>query len=282
MDLVVLATGSSGNAALLSSRGSTLLIDAGISNLAIRRRLEAVGRSVDEVQAVLLTHEHSDHTRGLEVLTRHCGVEVWATAGTWGQLALRTNGGGELASGRELQFGDFLVTPVATSHDAAEPVAFVIDDGEVRVGLCTDTGVVTPLLAERLRGCDLLLLETNHDGDMLRNGPYPWVLKQRIASRHGHLANHQAAEALDRLVSPRLKGVVGMHLSAENNRPEIVLETLQSALPSSLELTAVPRTEMLRITVTSDSATLEPCAVPPSRRRSTQPRTLFPDWQPGS
>ncbi len=278
----MLATGSSGNAAVFSSRGSMLLIDAGISNLAIRRRLETVGRSIDEAQAVLVTHEHSDHTRGLEVLTRHCGLEVWATAGTWGQLPLRTNGGGELVSGRPRRFGELMATPVATSHDAAEPVAFVIDDGDVRVGLCTDTGVVTPLLAERLRDCDLLLLETNHDGDMLRNGPYPWVLKQRIASRHGHLANHQAAEALERLVSPALKGVVGMHLSAENNRPEIVFEALRDVLPSALDLTAVPRTEMLRVTVTPDSAILEHRPVPPSRRRSSQPRTLFPDWQPGT
>ena len=121
-----------------------------------------------------------------------------------------------------MRFENISVTPVATSHDAAEPVAYVFDDGDHCAALCTDTGIFTRLLEQRLQGCELLLLETNHDKDMLRHGPYPWPLKQRIDSRTGHLSNHQSCEAVDRVWSKVLKAVVGMHLSAENNCPHLV------------------------------------------------------------
>jgi phosphoribosyl 1,2-cyclic phosphodiesterase len=151
---------------------------------------------------------------------------------------------------------------VATSHDAAEPVAYVFEDGMQRAALCTDTGVFTGLLEQRLAGCDLLLIETNHDADLLRHGPYPWRLKQRIASRLGHLGNHQTEEALERVRCERLKGVVGLHLSAENNSTELANETLHRAMNGCVPVTSVPRTEMLRITV-GDTVTFEPFPVPP-------------------
>ncbi|NOZ77850.1 MAG: MBL fold metallo-hydrolase, partial [Acidobacteria bacterium] len=267
MEVSILASGSSGNAVLFCSGSSTVLVDAGISALAIRRRLAACGRSIAEVGAIALTHEHSDHVRGVEVLVRHNPLPVWATPGTWSALELKADGGGELLSGRSVRLGGLELTPVATSHDAAEPVAMIIDDGDVRVGLCTDTGVMTPLLIERLRGCDLLLLEANHDADLLRHGPYPWVVKQRIASRHGHLANHQAQDALDQLAGPALKAVIGMHLSAENNRPELVEATLRSVLPTGITVTAATRSEMLQLTLDGGSVELVSRPLPPTTRR---------------
>jgi len=247
VEVLVLASGSSGNAVLVRSGDAALLVDAGITALQVRRRLEVFGRSADDITALLLTHEHSDHVRGLDVLAKRHRVPVWATAGTWSAMTARSTGGGELASGRVVAFGSLRVTPIATSHDAREPVALLIEDGRHRLGLCTDTGIITSLLEQRLQGCDLLLLEANHDADLLRAGPYPWPLKQRILSRHGHLGNHQSAEAVDRLRSPALRAVVGLHLSAENNLPEMALEALHEGVSGAVPVHCVPRTEMLRI-----------------------------------
>jgi phosphoribosyl 1,2-cyclic phosphodiesterase len=249
VEVLVLASGSSGNAVLVRSGDVALLVDAGISALQVRRRLEVFGRSADDITAVLLTHEHSDHVRGVDVLAKRHRLPVWATAGTWSAMTARSTGGGELSSGRVVAFGSLRVTPVATSHDAREPVALLIEDGRHRLGLCTDTGIITSLLEQRLQGCDLLLLEANHDADLLRAGPYPWELKQRILSRHGHLGNHQTAEAVDRLRSPAIKAVVGLHLSAENNLPEMALEALHDGVGGAAPVHVVPRTEMLRISL---------------------------------
>ena len=258
VEILVLASGSSGNCALVRAGGVSILVDAGVSALQISKRLGAFGCSPNELDAVLLTHEHSDHVRGLEVfLRRHRDAPVWTTRGTWSALEVRSNGGGELTSSTTRRFGDLQVTPVTTSHDAKEPVAYVFDDGHHCAAYCTDTGRFTTLLAQRLQGCELLLLETNHDSDMLRNGPYPWSLKQRIQGSKGHLGNHQSGEAVDLLRSSLLKAVVGLHLSAENNCPEMVHETLCAAAGDGVPVTAVTRGEMLRVSVNGDGATLE-------------------------
>jgi phosphoribosyl 1,2-cyclic phosphodiesterase len=268
MEVLVLASGSSGNAAVVCSGDTMVLVDVGVSALQMRKRLEAFGRSMVDVSAIVLTHEHSDHVRGLEVLLKRDPVPVWATQGTWSELPVRTSSGGQLYSGSSRKIGSLKVTPVATSHDAREPVAFLFDDGERRVGYCTDTGTFTGLLEQRLAGCDLLLVEANHDRDMLRNGPYPWYLKQRIASRLGHLGNHQTQEAVERLCSPALQAVVGLHLSAENNTPGIVCDTLDGCVDPGIPVTAVPRTEMLRISCANDALQIERQPVPPSNRKA--------------
>ncbi len=257
MEVLILASGSSGNATLVSSGGTTVLLDAGISTRSLSRRVAQLGRDLAEVDAILLSHEHSDHVRGLEVLLKRRQLPLWATSGTWSGLKVRCNGGGELESGREMRFGALRVLPVATSHDAAEPVAFVIDDGRHRVALCTDTGIVTPLLETRLAACDLLCLEANHDADMLRHGPYPWPLKQRIASRSGHLANHQATEVLDRLRHPGLRAVVGMHLSEHNNLPGLVLAELARTVGAGVATEVGSRSELVRVVLNGSGVSLE-------------------------
>jgi phosphoribosyl 1,2-cyclic phosphodiesterase len=270
VEVAVLASGSTGNAVLVRSGGTSLLVDAGVSARQITCRLSSFGHSVDQLAAVLLTHEHSDHVRGLDVLVKQHSPAVWATAGTWSATPVRSSNGGELVSGRTVALGSIAVTPVATSHDAREPVAMVLDDGRHRLGLCTDTGTFTGLLEQRLAGCDLLLLEANHDADLLRAGSYPWSLKQRILSRLGHLGNHQAAEAVERLRSPELRAVVGLHLSAENNQPELVLEALHLGVGGAVPVHVVPRTEMLRISVGS-RVEFERRELPGPRRRHGQP-----------
>jgi phosphoribosyl 1,2-cyclic phosphodiesterase len=270
VEVLVLASGSSGNAALITAGETSLLVDAGISALALRTRLAEFGRRVEEITAILLTHEHSDHVKGLEVLLKRTPLPVFATAGTWSQLRVHAASGGELLSGRELRLGGLTVHPVATSHDACEPVAMAISDGGLRLGLCTDTGVFTTLLAQRFAGCDVLLIEANHDADMLRHGPYPWPLKQRIASRHGHLANHQTAEALDHLGLDHTRAVVALHLSEHNNQPSLVREVLEQASGARMPVGAVSRHDMLRVDCTGDGAVLEARPVPASRRRRSE------------
>jgi phosphoribosyl 1,2-cyclic phosphodiesterase len=263
VEVSVLASGSSGNAVLVTSGETSLLVDVGVSALQIRKRLEAFGRSPDEIDAILLTHEHSDHVRGLDVfLRRHRAAPVWTTHGTWSKIEVRSDVGGELSSGATVRFGSLSVTPVATSHDAAEPLAYVFDDGDHSAAVCTDTGIVTPLLEQRLQGCELLLLETNHDKDMLRHGPYPWPLKQRIDSRTGHLSNHQSCEAISRVGSKVLKAVVGMHLSAENNCPNLVCQKLLDTVSNGTEIAAVTRNEMLWVSLDSSGVRFEPHRLP--------------------
>ena len=158
------------------------------------------------------------------------------------------------------------MTPVATSHDAREPVAFVFDDGEHRLGLCTDTGTFTGLLEQRMAACDLLLMEANHDVDLLRTGPYPWPLKQRIQGRLGHLSNDQCGDALDRLRSPALRAVVGLHLSAENNLPTLVCDALGCRVDRGVPVEAVPRSEMLRVACDGNGVVLDRRPIPASNR----------------
>jgi phosphoribosyl 1,2-cyclic phosphodiesterase len=250
MRLSVLASGSGGNAVVVETGEVCVLVDCGISYRQLRARMQPLGIEPEQIQAVLLTHEHDDHVKGLDVFLRHHPVQVMATAGTVGAMATPPAEVETLRAGRELRLGDLKVLPVPTSHDAHEPVGFVVEARGCRAGLVTDTGVFTELLVDRLTGCHALLLECNHDRDLLRYGPYPWPLKQRIAARTGHLSNEQACAALERLAHSGLETVVGMHLSQTNNRPEMVMQELERILAGGgVGLTVANQHKAVRVEV---------------------------------
>jgi len=231
--VTVLASGSGGNAVVVEAGGSRLLLDCGVSVRRLEERARAAGVEVGELDAVCVSHEHVDHVRGLGVLLRRHRTPLFATEGTLASIPEPLSAAGRLVPGRELRVGALVVVPVATSHDAVEPVGFVVSGGGCRVAVVTDTGDVGSELAEQLSGCHALFLEANHDPDMLRVGPYPWPLKQRIASSTGHLSNLQARRTVERLAHSALEVVVGMHLSRENNVPELALAELGRVLAGS-------------------------------------------------
>lgn len=234
MRVSILASGSSGNAVVVDTGDTRVLIDCGLSLRQLERRLRGSGLEVADLDAIIVTHEHTDHIGGLPTLLRKHPMPVLATEGTLAAMALAAAVEVErIEAGREVRLGSLQLLPVGTSHDACEPIAVVAAHDSSRIGLVTDTGVMTELLLERLDGCRMLLLESNHDLDMLRWGPYPWPLKQRIASRTGHLSNQQAQAALERLAHAGLAAVVGMHLSRENNRPELAARDLAAPLAGS-------------------------------------------------
>ncbi len=215
---------------MVESKEGAVLFDCGLGPRVLAARLRAVGVHPEQILALVLSHEHSDHVKGLPHFQKRFSVPILATGGTWDALGGVACGGELLHLGRPSTVAGLSVLPLPASHDAVEPAGFVVEGGGLRLGLLTDTGVVTELLLDRLAGCHALFLETNHDLDMLRFGPYPPVLKQRIASRHGHLSNAQARDALGRLVHPALRQVVAMHLSRENNCPALVEQELGCVL----------------------------------------------------
>lgn len=224
MRLATLGSGSRGNATLIEAGGTRVLIDCGFGVDETERRLATLGVDPGTLDAILLTHEHSDHVRGVGALTRRHRLPVWSTAGTW-----RGTHGAEpptlhLFSSHERGFriGDLRVQPYPIPHDAREPCQFLLEGDGIRLGMLTDAGTVTPHAAALLGDCDALVLEFNHDSDLLRDGPYPPRLKARIASPFGHLSNRQALELLDRLPVRRLRRLVAAHLSEQNNAPERV------------------------------------------------------------
>ena len=228
--VVFLGSGSAGNAVAVTDGVTALLIDCGFSARETVRRLKLAGLRAEDVSAILVTHEHSDHIRGVDVFQRRHGMAAVAcTLGT--RRAAGFDGlDGEvltLVRGEAIRFGTLSVLPFRTSHDAAEPVGFRIetDSGQV-LGLATDTGVLTAEAAEALADVDLLGLESNHDLGMLENGPYPSFLKRRIRSEEGHLSNPDACDAIERLASDRLRHVFALHRSNTNNSASIVRREL--------------------------------------------------------
>jgi len=233
MRLVVLGSGSGGNVLVLESGTHRLMVDAGFSCREIEKRLAKVGIDGEGFDGLILTHEHSDHTRGVKRFARRHNVPVYATAGTLEGLGLdesliETH---LLVSGRPAEVGGFRLEPFAIPHDAREPIGLVVQDCDGRrMGLVADLGARSQLAWSRLTDLDALVLESNHDLDMLRSGPYPWPLKQRVASRHGHLSNREAAEGIPELDSSRLQWVVLYHLSRTNNIPALAADSVGEAL----------------------------------------------------
>lgn len=232
MKICLLASGSKGNSILIESGSTKILVDAGLSAREIRKRLELVGVDSHDLSALLITHEHTDHIRGLGPLVRQMKIPVYLQT----DLARKLPDIGateyvrEFSEGEEFHFEDVLVRPFAVTHDALAPVGFTFSTEEGKVGLATDLGVVTRLVADCLLGCRALILETNHDDEMLRDGPYPWALKQRVRSNHGHLSNRAGSDLLRHLLWDGLESVFLGHLSETNNRPELALAEVQQVL----------------------------------------------------
>ncbi len=230
----MLASGSSGNSALLATENTRLLVDAGLSMRELRKRLASVGENLDDVDAILVTHEHSDHVAGLPVLARNRCVRatIYLTA-----LTGRTIDFGEceprlehFQAGASFQIGDIGVQSFGIPHDAADPVGFCLEAEGVRFGIATDLGYIPDSVRYHLRRTDLLLLESNHDLDMLKVGPYPWSVKQRVMSRVGHLSNLGMADFLTGDLDSGTAHLVLGHISEQNNHPEIVRITAAEVL----------------------------------------------------
>lgn len=230
MKLAVLASGSSGNAIAVEYNGKMLFFDAGLSGKNHLIRLEESGLPPAEPIGLFISHEHGDHSRNAGVLARKWRVPVFGTQGTINHSRLRgqkLHGLEVFRNGDTVRIGEFTVEPWRISHDADDPSGFIVTAGGRRLGIATDMGETGPLAEKMLEGCNGLVFEFNHDIDMLWNGPYPWPLKQRIASGEGHLSNDSAAESLSRLVHSQLRFCVAAHLSEENNTAELALETCE-------------------------------------------------------
>jgi phosphoribosyl 1,2-cyclic phosphodiesterase len=221
----LLASGSKGNAILVDTGSCRILVDAGLSATELLNRLSAVGVEGADLDAVLISHEHTDHTRGAGSLARKLRIPLLLSYPTCREInvSLRKLDVIEFESGYPFTFKDILIDPFPITHDACDPVGFVIEGKEGRIGIATDLGVATRLVAEKLKDSRILVIESNHDESMLLNGPYPWHLKQRIKSRHGHLSNSESVGLLEDIIHPGLEGVFLAHLSEVNNDPGIAL-----------------------------------------------------------
>jgi phosphoribosyl 1,2-cyclic phosphodiesterase len=232
MRICLLASGSKGNSLLVESGQTRILIDAGLSARELRKRLELVGVDPASLNALLVTHEHTDHIRGLGPLVRQLDLPVYLQT----DLARKLPDVGkpdcvhEFTAGEEFSVNDLTIRPFAITHDSLAPVGFTLSGELGKVGVATDLGISTRLVTECLQGCRALVLETNHDEEMLRDGPYPWSLKQRVRSNQGHLSNRACGSLLQDLFWQGLDTVLLGHLSETNNRPELALDAVNQVL----------------------------------------------------
>ena len=241
MRFASLGSGSRGNATLVEAGSTRLLVDCGFTLRELERRLGMLGVAVETISAILVTHEHCDHVRGVAAAARRHGTAVCSTHGTARAAGFAEIAGWEPFDSHAGRFrvGDFEVLPYAVPHDAREPCQFVLAVGGRRLGILTDAGRVTPHIEEMLARVDALLLECNHDTDMLASGPYPPALRARVAGPLGHLSNRQAADLLARMDCGRLAHVVAGHLSEKNNRPELAREALLDVAREAAERLSV-------------------------------------------
>lgn len=247
VSLTVLASGSRGNCSILASSRTRILVDAGVSCREIGRRMNLTGDHALNLSAVIISHEHSDHVAGLYVLARKLKIPVFMTGATyqaWQRWARQKNDGIRPAlarletfeSGRSFAIGDITVAPFTIPHDAADPVGFTFRAEGVKIGIVTDLGYMPASVADNLRGCDGLVIESNHDVEMLRGGPYPWVVKQRVMSRVGHMSNDALAQYFAGDYDGGAAFVVLAHLSEQNNHPDLARGAAERALAARRDL----------------------------------------------
>lgn len=234
MRLVSIASGSSGNCIYIGSETSHILVDAGISNKRIEQGLNEIGLKGSEINGIVITHEHSDHVKGLGVLARKHGVPIYGTKETLEEIAAMSSLGEfsrdllkPIFPDAEFSVGDLEILPFSVDHDAANPVAYRVKCGQKQAAVATDMGHYDQYVIDHLQGLDALLLEANHDVNMLQTGPYPYYLKRRILGNHGHLSNENAGRLLNHLLHDRLKHIFLGHLSKENNYEALAYETVK-------------------------------------------------------
>ncbi len=231
MQFASLGSGSRGNATIIRYQSTTILVDCGFSLKETEQRLARIGLQAEQIDAIFVTHEHGDHIRGVGAFARRHKTPVWMTHGTErsAEMGLIPNGF-VLIIGEAVQIGDIEVLPYSVPHDAAEPCQFLFSNGRQKLGLLTDTGMITPHIVQTLSGIDAILLECNHDIDMLFDGEYPPYLKERVASDYGHLNNHQAADLLVKMDTTKLEKIVVLHISDKNNDPILARQALAEAV----------------------------------------------------
>ena len=235
LGITILGSGSRGNALVIQAPDGAVLLDAGFSARELDDRLAQTGVEPTALRGVIVSHEHADHVRGLRVFAERYGLPVFANRGTATVLKKRDERLGRLclfAAGNPFAVGPFTVHPFSIPHDASDPVAFVLQAHGRRIGVATDLGHVNHLVEHQLRGCDALVIESNHDLGMLGNSTRPWALKQRILGRHGHLSNEACVALLQRVVDARTRHVVMAHTSEECNRYELVAQMAIDCLAS--------------------------------------------------
>jgi len=236
LSITPLFSGSSGNAILICSGSTKILIDAGVSGKRTTEALLSIGVDAETLSGILITHEHSDHIQGAGVLSRKYDLPIYATPLTWqaanGKLGKIAPQNVRKIDKTDFFVDDLLIEPFETPHDAADPVGFCVSRGSRKVGIATDLGYFPKEVEYRLHSCDLVLLESNHDTNLLLTGPYPQRLKQRIKGRHGHLSNDDAATAAIKLAAAGVTSILLGHLSQENNEAKLAFRTVTDALLS--------------------------------------------------
>lgn len=234
MELFSIASGSSGNCICVGNDRSHVMIDAGVSGKRIEAGMNTYDYTTPDMDGILITHEHSDHIMGLGVIARKYGLPIYATKGTVDAILTSSSVGRidtdlfhVIEAGVEFAVGDLTIMPMSISHDAADPVAYLLTDGTRRIGVVTDLGVYNEEIIRQMQGLDAVLLEANHDINMLQVGSYPYPLKQRILGEKGHLSNEASGQLLGRILHDNMKHILLGHLSKENNYAQLAYETVR-------------------------------------------------------
>ena len=236
LQFAVLSSGSKANCSVVRSLSNTVLVDCGLSLRETELRIRHLGLEPNQIEAIVISHEHTDHTCGVRLFVKRYGVPVYMNRETARAAKFEHGEFVPFETGARFSIGDLSFMPVSVPHDAADPVAFRIDAVSKSIAIVTDLGYVTPHVEDIIVGLDALVLESNHDKDMLQRGPYPWHLKQRILSRVGHISNCTASSVLEQIVArldSKLKVVIGGHVSEKNNTPQLVQEALSAAIIKS-------------------------------------------------
>ncbi|MBD3163985.1 MBL fold metallo-hydrolase [Candidatus Woesearchaeota archaeon] len=235
-EVSVLASGSSGNCFYIGSDQGDILIDAGLSCGQIEERLELIRKNINNISGIFITHEHIDHIRGIETLSHKYNIPIYLNKGTLINSFLDMGNINIIRTDQEIDFNGLKILPFAKSHDASEPVSFLIKNKNKKISIMTDIGFCCENVIENVRESDLIILESNHDLNMLKNGPYPYFLKKRIASQRGHISNYEAALLILEHANKKMQHVLLSHLSMNNNTPELALKTFNSIVNERSDL----------------------------------------------